>query len=342
MTSRELIYRAARFQGPSRVPYQLPDQFGSDMLQVGIGPDPAFTPSIQTDLKWEDEWGCIWEKPAGDKTIGQVTGHPLDDWSKLDCLRIPDYAKPERYADARQAIAQQTGDKFVIAFVPLQLNHLTEFLRGFDAAMTDPYEYPEQLGRLLDLQVAQARVYIDILASLGVEGFFSADDWGLQNSLMISPAIWRQFYKPRYAAIWGHARQRGMLTFLHCCGYIPEILPDMIEAGLDVIQMDQQLNMGLEFLAERFGGKIAFWCPVDIQRVMPSATPAEVRAYTRKLIDNLGAFNGGFIGKWYPFPYAVDHPWENIKAMSEEFIEYGGRVYQNRGEPARIAGKKVQ
>jgi hypothetical protein len=305
MTSRELVFRAARFEGPDRIPYQLPDEFGSDMLQVGIGPDPDFVPCIKTDVKWEDEWGCIWEKPVGDKTCGQVTGHPLDDWSKLDRLRIPDYTKPARFAGARKTIAEHTENKFIIAFVPLLLNHQVEYLRGFETAMTDPYEYPEELGRLLDLQVEQ-----------------------LQDTLMTSPEIWRRLYKPRYARIWGHAHERGMLTFLHSCGEITGLLPDMIEAGLDVIQMDQQMNMGVERLAREFGGKICFWCPVDIQKVMPRGTPDEVRAYARKLIANLGAFNGGFIAKWYPFPAAVEHPWENIRAMSDEFITYGRTFYQ--------------
>ncbi len=328
MTSRELIWRAARFEGPERIPYQLPDEFGSDMLQVGIGPDPDFVPRVKTNLKWEDEWGCIWEKTVGDKTCGQVTGHPLDDWSKLDRLRIPDYAKPARFDGARKAITEHTENKFIIAFVPLQLNHRVEYLRGFEAAMTDPYAYPAELSKLLDLQTEQALAYTDILADMGVQGFFSADDWGLQDTLMTSPEIWRRLYKPRYARIWGHAHERGMLTFLHSCGEITAILPDMIEAGLDVIQMDQQVNMGVEHLAREFGGNICFWCPVDIQKVMPRGTPDDVRAYARKLIDNLGAFNGGFIAKWYPFPAGVDHPWENIRAMSEEFINYGSTVYQ--------------
>ena len=114
-----------------------------------------------------------------------------------------------------------------------------------------------------------------------------------------------------------------MLTFLHSCGYIVDILEDLIEAGLSVIQMDQQENMGVELLGERFGGRLAFWCPVDIQQTMVHGTLDDIRAYARKLIERLGCFDGGFISKWYGSPQAVGHSDERIRAMSEAFVEFG-------------------
>ncbi|HEY3416796.1 MAG TPA: uroporphyrinogen decarboxylase family protein [Armatimonadota bacterium] len=327
MTSRECVIRALRFDGPAWVPYQLPDAFGSDMLQVGIGAHPTWTPSVQTPERWEDEWGCIWVRLPGDHTTGQAVEHPLTDYADFDRLRLPDYTHPARYADARAAIGAMTEEKFVIAFVPFSLMHRVEYLRGHQAAWMDPYDHPEELERLLDLLADQTFVYIDALASAGVEGFFSADDWGLQDRLLCAPDIFRRFFLPRYERVWAYAHDRGMSTFLHSCGNILAILPDLRAAGLDVIQMDQQMNMGLERLGGEFGGKLCFWCPVDIQQVMPSATPDEVRAYARQLMDTLGTFNGGFIAKWYPFPAAVQHPEANIRAMAEEFIRYGGKLY---------------
>ena len=118
------------------------------------------------------------------------------------------------------------------------------------------------------------------------------------------------------------------MTFLHSCGHIADLLPHFIAAELDVIQMDQQQNMGVEDLARRFGGKLCFWCPVDIQNTMVKGTVGDVRAYARKLIDSFGKFNGGFIGQWYASPEAVQHSWEKIEAMCEVFQEYGGRFYK--------------
>jgi hypothetical protein len=93
--------------------------------------------------------------------------------------------------------------------------------------------------------------------------------------------------------------------------------------------MDQQENMGVERLSSQFGGRLCFWCPVDIQNTMVRGTVEDVKNYARKLIDSFGRFNGGFIAKWYPSPEAIKHSWEKIKAMAETFVEYGAKVYSS-------------
>jgi len=185
----------------------------------------------------------------------------------------------------------------------------------------DPTMASEQARKLaVDPEVVTA---IGHFRELGVHGIISCDDWGLQDRLFIHRDTFREFFKPRYKRVYDAAHEAGMLTFLHSCGYIVDILDDLIEAGLDVIQMDQQENMGVELLGERFGGRLAFWCPVDIQQTMVHGTLDDIRAYARRLIETLGCYNGGFIAKWYPSPLAVQHSDERIRAMAEAFVEYG-------------------
>ncbi|MFW6162702.1 MAG: uroporphyrinogen decarboxylase family protein [Planctomycetota bacterium] len=319
MTSRELVERAVRFRGPERVPRELPEPWGSDFVHVGAGPDPNWSPSAEG----EDEWGCVWKKLGeGDHTMGQVKGHPLADYARLDDFPFPDYDVPARYEKARERI-REAGDKFILAGAPVTFIHRLDYLRGNANAMTDPYLHPEELGRLLDVMADAAIQAIEHFAQLGVHGIISCDDWGLQDRLFIHPDTFRTFFKPRYARVYAAARKHGMLTFLHSCGYIVEILEDLIEAGLDVIQMDQQENMGTATLGERFGGRLAFWCPVDIQQTMIRGSLDDIRAYARRLIETLGRFDGGFIAKWYPSPQAVGHTPERIAAMAEAFVEHG-------------------
>ena len=137
---------------------------------------------------------------------------------------------------------------------------------------------------------------------------------------MISPESWRTIWKPRYARVYQAAHAAKLLTFLHSCGNIVDILDDLIEIGLDVIQMDQQENMGLDLLGRRFGGRITFWCPVDIQNTMVRGSLEEIRAYCRKMVLALGRPHGGFIAKWYGDPAGAGHRQEAIAAMSEEFF----------------------
>ena len=328
MTSREIVTRAIRFEGPARVPYNLPEPYGTDLLHVGASRDPGWTPRIETETEWEDEFGCTWSRLHGDNTMGQVTGHPLTDYSLLDTLRFPDYANPVRYESARERIAGNTEDKFVLAGIPLSLIHRLEYLRGHVEGWTDPHEHPAELSRLLDRLADIALQAVDHFADLGVNGIISADDWGLQDRPMVRPELFAEFWQPVYHRVYHHAHERGMLTLLHSCGHIADLLPYFIEAELDVIQMDQQQNMGVAELARRFGGKLCFWCPVDIQNTMVRGTVEDVRAYARLLIDSFGRFNGGFIAQWYASPDAVQHSREKINAMAEEFIDYGGRVYR--------------
>jgi len=333
MTSKEIVKKAILFQGPERIPYSLPQEYGDDFLCVGIDPDPNWQPRIKEENKWEDEWGCIWEKLPQDVTMGQVKFHPLSDYENMKNYKFPDYKNPYRYISAKKIVSENKEEKFVLAGVPLSFIHRLEYLRGHKEAWTDPYLHPEELSELLDKLADIAIDSIENFSKIGVDGIISCDDWGLQDRLMVKPEIWREFWKPRYKKVYHYAHQKGILTFLHSCGYIIDILEDLIDAELDVIQMDQQENMGVERLSELFGGKICFWCPVDIQNTMVKGSVEDVRNYAKKLIDNFGKFNGGFIAKWYGSPKAVNHTEEKIKAMSETFVEYGKIFYKKEVNP---------
>ncbi len=320
MTGRELVKRAVLFKGPERVPRALPDPWGSDFFSVGVGKDPEWEPEVEG----EDEWGCVWKKVSvQDRTMGQVKVHPLEDYSKLDDFPFPDYDIPERYEHIPEKLEENEEEKFVLCSVPLSLIHRLDYLRGNRNAMMDPYKHPEELRTLLGKMTEITLASLEHLSGLGIDGIISCDDWGLQDRSLMPPQTFRKFFKPFYRKIYHRAHSYGMLNFLHSCGHITELLDDFIEAELNVIQMDQQQNMGVQFLADNFGGRICFWCPVDIQNTMIHGTVDEVRAYAKNLIDSLGCFNGGFISKWYPSPDAVQHSWEKINAMSEAFVKYG-------------------
>jgi uroporphyrinogen-III decarboxylase len=167
---------------------------------------------------------------------------------------------------------------------------------------------------------------IERFAAAGVDGFIFCDDWGLQNRLMIAPEAWRAIWKPRYARIYAAAHEAGLATFLHSCGYIVDILDDLIEIGLDAVHMDQQENMGLDVLGTRFGGRLTFFSPVDIQTAMNGSIDG-VRAYARRMAKQLGRPNGGFIPRWYTDPAGAGHTQAALDAMCEEFRAISREMY---------------
>jgi hypothetical protein len=319
-TSRARVRRAVWFDGPERVPHSLPEPWGNDFFRVGVKHDPDWRPSVEG----EDEWGCVWKRVSpNDRTKGQVKVHPIDDWAKLDDYRFPTYDLPECYEHIPKELAGNEQRKFVLASFPFSLIHRLRYLRGNREAMLDPYRDPSELRFLLERITQIALESLERLAPLGIDGIISADDWGLQDRSFMSPEIFCKYFKDHYARVYRRAHENGMLTFLHSCGHISELLEDFIDAELDVIQMDQQENMGIENLAEQSGGEICFWCPVDIQNTMVKGTVRDVVQYVKRLIGCFGVYDGGFISKWYGGGDVIGHSPEKVDAMAKAFVRYG-------------------
>lgn len=313
MTPRDVVSCTISFRGADRIPYELPENYGSDFAYVSMDPSPDARPR-----KGRDEWGAIWDN-IGVSQLGQVKDYPLKDWTDWDQLKIPDIGDPARWRELEGA-RESAADKFLLAS-GISLYERLHFIRGLENTWIDTLTAPQELGRLIDVLVEMNLFAIERFAEAGADGYIFCDDWGLQNRLMISPGSWRAIWKPRYARVYRAAHEAGLFTFLHSCGDIVDILDDLIDVGLDVIQMDQQENMGLAMLGERFGGRLAFWCPVDIQNTMVYGTLGEIRAYCRKMVETLGRPEGGFIAKWYPDPVGAGHRPEAIDAMCDEFLK---------------------
>ena len=319
MIPREIVKAAIEFRSPPRFPLDLPERWGNDFAYAVIEPHPDHRP--YGDYTEElDEWGALW-KNLGICNLGEVAEPPLTDWADFEALNIPDIRDEHRWQGVKQA-REKAGDKFLIA-PGVSLYERVHFIRGLQNTWMDIYTNPDDLCRLIDV-LADMNVYaIERLAKYDVDAIMWPDDWGLQDRLMIDPEKWREIWLPRYRRVWQTARNAGVATFLHSCGNIVDILDDMIEAGLQVIQMDQQENMGLELLGKRFGGRITFHAPVDIQNTMARGNPDEIRAYCREMVRHLARPEGGFIPKYYPDPRGAGHTQEAIDAMCDEFVKQG-------------------
>ena len=313
MTSKEIVRRSLYFNSPPRLPYCFPDNYGTDFMYTGLDPSPDARCARGTD-----EWGCIWDCISG-SSLGEVKDSPLKDWGDFDKLSVPDATDENRYAKIKTA-REEAGDKYIIMTVS-SIYERVHFLRGFANAQTDIAECPENIRMLVDLLTDMNLDIIKLSAGYDIDAIIMWDDWGLQDRLMIRPAVWREIWKPSYKRIYDAAHNAGMDVFLHSCGHIVEILDDLIEIGLDAIHMDQQENMGLKLLGRRFGGRLNFFSPVDIQKTMASGSPDEIRAYCREMWRCLGTKKGGFIPRWYPDPNGAGHKMDNVNLMCEEFLK---------------------
>jgi uroporphyrinogen decarboxylase len=311
MKAKDIVRSAILFENPPRIPLNLTPEYGQDIAFIGMNPNVDARPR-----SGRDEWGSVWAN-LEISDLGEVKDFPLKNWSDFEKLKIPDITDSRRWESLRDQCKAFT-DKFILAN-GISLYERVHFVRGMENAWIDIYENPEKLCKLIDILVEMNLYAIKRYAEAGADGLMWCDDWGLQDRLMISPEKWRKIWKPRYARVYKAAHEANLLTFLHSCGDITSIMDDLIEVGLDVIQMDQQINMGLDELGKNFGGRITFWCPVDIQAIMPNGSPDEIRKYTRKMVATLGRPEGGFIGQWYSDPKGAGHSQESIDAMCSEF-----------------------
>ena len=121
------------------------------------------------------------------------------------------------------------------------------------------------------------------------------DDWGTQLATFISPDLWNDFFKPRYARIFAACRKSGWHVWFHSCGKVNEVIDGLIEAGVDTLNLMQPRLLGIEEIGRRFAGRVCFCTGVDIQQTLPSKTPAEIRAEARMLLERWGTEDGGMV-----------------------------------------------
>ena len=291
MNPKEIVYRAIEFRNPPRLPitYCNRDFESSDTLGTGVLPAADFTPSEPGMT----EWGYVWHTLDG--TMGQPSTHPLSDDAALATYRPPAPYAPGRFADLPNFIAQN-GDKFLRFGMGITGFNTATFLRGFDQLLMDLYTAPEIAEQVLDHVFGFENGIIKQAVQYDVDAICFGDDWGTQRGLMIAPSLWRKLFLPRYAEQFALIRQAGKKVWFHSCGNVHAIIGDLIEIGVDVLELLQPDIFGVEQLASEFGGKVCFCCSVDHQRRAVSGTRDEIFTYARLLRDKLGAFNGGFIG----------------------------------------------
>jgi len=141
----------------------------------------------------------------------------------------------------------------------------------------------------------------------------------MQASLPISPAKWRKYLKPCYAALYGLCHEAGRDIYMHSDGHIVEIIPDLVECGVNVINPQVRAN-GLDRLAETCRGLVCVDLDLDRQ-MFPFATPEEIDTHVREAVEALGSPEGGL---WLKAECAPDVPLENIEAICAAMERYRG------------------
>ncbi len=319
MTSYEVVRRAIEFQTPDRLPIRM-DIFGCNDVhavgwnQIGTG-DHRYRQTV-------DEWGCLWVRSEM-SNMGQVKGHPLENWEALDHYRWPDPDNPEFYTGMAARFAGSEG-KYIITSIFMLLFERMHALHGFENTLTDLYLERERIEFLADRIVEIDLGIIDHIARRfpgQIHGFSFTDDWGTQQDLFVHPGLWKEFFKPRYRRLFDAMHAAGWHVWMHSCGKVNAILEDLIDIGLDVINLQQPTALGIEEVGRQFRGRICFESLCDIQQTLPFKEPEAIRAEARLLLEQWGAPEGGFILSDYGDGQAIGVGMEKKRVMLEAFLE---------------------
>ncbi len=322
MTSYEIVRRAIEFEKPERLPirfacFGLDDTYGVPLLPAEGWEPPA--PDV-------DEWGCLWYKPdpaSGVVNMGQPKGHPLPNLDHLDEYPWPDPTDPHRYSAVEEAL-EKAGDTYLMAGVGFTLFERMHYLCGMDKLFIAMYEQPKQVHELAERVVAFP---IGVARELGrrfqgrLHGFWMTDDWGTQETHFIQIPMWRKFFKERYTRLFDAIHQAGMHSWMHSCGHINEVIAEWIDCRLDVVNLQQPTNLGIEEIGRRFRGRICFESLCDIQMTLPWKSAEEIRTEARLLLEHWATPEGGFVLSDYGDGRAIGVADDKKRVMLQAFID---------------------
>lgn len=355
MNSKERVRRAlTRSEVPDRVPlqfdlsraltekfsvkYGLPAQFttsyfedvtyrisandlrvamGSDCVVVGASLPRGYQHPVDPNGYVINEFGMVMREGP---IYMEVVQHPMAGFTsakQVEDFQFPDPLFAGRYDDAEHYIQKYRQDYFIIGDMELTMFDMMQQLVGTEKLLVDMAQGAEYLEPLMEKCKDFALAVGKRLIELGVDGVWAGDDFGAQNGMLISPRMWRRYFKERYRQVYSalKAANPAVIVMQHCDGAVAPILGDWIEVGLQVFNPVQPNVPGHEpeDLKNNFGDQMSFWGAIDQQQLLPFGTTDQIEADVRSKIEVLGR-GGGYMAS----PAHIiqsDTPMENVEAF---------------------------
>ncbi|PHV70823.1 methyltransferase [Sporanaerobium hydrogeniformans] len=297
--------------------YVARDEFGEIIAKMPQGA----TFFDQTIFPYLDEY------PESYKDIGVAMNKVL--WQKLAHSPWDHADELDFWQQLRQKCIhlRNTTDKALMIVCGCNLFEWGTFLRRMDNFLMDIYSEPEEVERLVDaLLEGHLATLAKVCEAVGdiVDIIRFGDDLGMDSGPFMSPQQYRTIFKPRHKMLCDYVHKHSqMKTFLHSCGSIYKLMPDLIDAGYDIINPVQTcvVDMQPERLKKEFGKDITFWGGgVDTRNILNRGTMQQVKDEVRRNIEILLP-GGGFVFNTV-HNIMPDVPPENIVAMFEAIDEY--------------------
>lgn len=303
--------------------------YGNDSLRAKLDNDIVQIPTVNFGVDYgsnkiisTDMYGTQWRV---DKRPFHVKKPALDKPS-LSSYKFPDLDVffDEGWHERSLELIYEKKGHFTVTTLGFGLFERSWNMRGLENALMDTALHQDFYQELIERIFEQQMALLEKILTLPVDGILLGDDFGDQNGIMIGVERWRKYFKPYLAKMYAKIHRAGKYTLQHMCGSEAEILPDLIDVGLDVyesVQPEARNNSCYE-LKRLYGKNLTFWGGLGSQSIIPFGAPAEIKLEVKKLCREMGK-GGGYILSCAK-PIQPETPIENIVAVIEAFAEQAG------------------
>ncbi|MCU0487942.1 MAG: hypothetical protein MUE67_03205 [Anaerolineales bacterium] len=333
MNLRERTLRALRFEAIDRFPTQvnftdrmgqkladywriprseLNDRLGNALIRVDLSVPKRLSQDGKVTFDW---WGVGYstEEEGYFPCI-----NPLKENPDLDRYHWPDPTEDGLLSKAQQMISADQKQHFIMPNFGFALFERAWALRGFEPFLMEMTLNEGYASELLDRITAIQLQLIQRFIDAGVDGGYFGDDYGAQQNMLFSPALWRRLVKPRLAQLFRPFTERGLPVLMHSDGQIQKILPDLVEIGLTALNPVQPEVLDHTWLGSTYHKKLAFYGGISTQTVLPHGSPEDVRHAVGECIARLAPHKTGLILA-PSHRMMADIPVENVIALLEAF-----------------------
>lgn len=341
MNSRERVNAAIHFKPVDKVPLQYnyttvgyfehgdklnelykayPDDFGPfEYKQVPVLTRNQLDENGNYHEFKKDEWDTVWEyRIYGIAGIPHI--YPLSDMGKLKDYIVPsqpDIGSEQFLIDKQQAV-EHKKNYYLSRFAGTIIEKL-KALCPDENVYCDMAEGTKEINQLADMIVEYYEKKIQYLLAIDVDGFYFGDDYGTEKSMLLSPSLWRSFFKPRWERLFEPIKKAGKNIHFHSCGYVLPILEDLKELGVHSIWPQLPAYDMVEFAKYCRSLKLAVAIHTDRANVMTFGTPSQVKDLVKKEYEVFRMQEGG---SWFYVEADNGFPFENMEALVETIAQY--------------------
>lgn len=350
MTPRDNLLRALRREGPDYVPWgmdmceqlqaELCSKYHTESFWEYFNLPYRHIPLRATALTGQydryyrnidlkpgtviDEWG-IAQVPAGFAHFTKML-HPMEAFTEPEqvwTFPLPDILADYRWAQVSEQVEAVKKQGLLAVYFAVQVFEPAWYLRGLENMLMDLYDESPMAEACLERICGIQEAFCRRLAECGYDMIVYGDDVGTQKSLMLSKPIWEKYLKPTMKRCIAAAKtvNPSLLAYYHSDGNILEIIPDLIDIGVDVLNPIQPECMDPIQIKRQYGDQLSFWGTIGTQTTMPFGSPEQVEEKVAEMIETVGSGGGLVIAPTHLLEPEV--PLENIYAFYRAVLKFG-------------------